>query len=1122
MSIQPRGGRRRRLLLAAAVVTATTVALSAPVADAAPSTPILSALLGEAPGLGDFDARAGQVAPSAAQLDRVAGLDATARWNRFGTPSTLVRRDGYLATGLSGSPAEAARAFIRSERDLFRLSDDAVTDLELLNDSTLTGSDAHAVLFRQRFGALPAARDGLITVAVTGGDVAFVSSSAVGDGAAPAAPVLSAVAAWQKAAANVGRSTLLSAVTGVTTAKGWTTFNVTGFGQPQRARLVALPVPGQGVRPAFEANVLDAEAGSTLAYTSFVDAVTGAVLVRTSRTAFAEAPNTYSGEFTATGCGPRHPFTVPAGTKQVVATAFATVTTNDIVVKILNPDGTVAVSGDTGTSPEAATISRNEGVPAGDYSVQVCPYDSPSVPFVAPMTYTGTITTSEVAAPSAAQPPARWKYFPAFPSGDNRVVGCWIAQTAPGCQAALQNTAARAPWDYDTRLNVPTFTTTGNAARTAEAWTTPLTPGAFGFQPVSPTREYAPAFTDAWNKSKCDPAQFTPGTGNDIPASVVSLFAAHNRMHDWSYHLGFTERNYNLQANNFGNQPGTPGVHPTGDGDPEIGQAQAGALTGGAPSYLGRDNANQITLQDGIPGITNQYLFQPIAGGFYAPCTDGGFDMSIVGHEYTHAISNRMVGGPDEGLSSDQGGAMGESWSDQVAMEYQQEYGLLPVNDDNPFAVGVYATGNKKTGIRNYAMNDSPLHFGNVGYDITGPQVHADGEIWSATNFDIRAALMKKYDAAYPSGDKALQRACADGKRAVETCPGNRRWMQLVFDAFLLQQPGTSMLDARDALLAADLARFGGANQKELWRAFAARGFGAGATTAGGDDTAPKPDFTTPVETSEGTVRFSTTAPSTIYLGAYEARSRPVADTDPDTPLPDTVTIVPATYQLLVRARGYGLARSSVTVGAGQTVAKSVTQALNLASATNGATATGDGGNLGALIDDTEATNWAVLARTPNARGARVAVDLAGTTARTVRSVRVSALLHPAAGGEGFDPAAQNRFTALRKFALDTCVKSDLEDCAADASTGWKRIYVSAADAFPGVRPRPLAPNLTIRSFDVPDTAATHVRLVVLETQCTGGPDYAGEQDNDPLNATDCTTASTQGQNARVAELQVF
>ena len=121
-------------------------------------------------------------------------------------------------------------------------------------------------------------------------------------------------------------------------------------------------------------------------------------------------------------------------------------------------------------------------------------------------------------------------------------------------------------------------------------------------------------------------------------------------MHDFSYFLGFTEDNYNLQDINFGNRA-TGGTIPTGgENDPEIGNVQAGALSGGAPSYLGRDNANQIALQDGIPGITNQYLFQPIAGAFYSPCADGDFDAPVYGHEYTHAISNRMVGGPDDGL----------------------------------------------------------------------------------------------------------------------------------------------------------------------------------------------------------------------------------------------------------------------------------------------------------------------------------------------------------------------------------------------------------------------------------------------------------------------------------------
>ena len=44
----------------------------------------------------------------------------------------------------------------------------------------------------------------------------------------------------------------------------------------------------------------------------------------------------------------------------------------------------------------------------------------------------------------------------------------------------------------------------------------------------------------------------------------------------------------------------------------------------------------------------------------------------------------------------------------------------------------------------------------------------------------------------------------------------------------------------------------------------------------------------------------------------------------------------------------------------------------------------------------------------------------------------------------------------------------------------------------------------------------------VVANQCTGGPDYAGEQDEDPRAATDCLAASPQALNVRAAELQVF
>jgi hypothetical protein len=63
---------------------------------------------------------------------------------------------------------------------------------------------------------------------------------------------------------------------------------------------------------------------------------------------------------------------------------------------------------------------------------------------------------------------------------------------------------------------------------------------------------------------------------------------------------------------------------------------------------------------------------------------------------------------------------------------------------------------------------------------------------------------------------------------------------------------------------------------------------------------------------------------------------------------------------------------------------------------------------------------------------------------------------------------------------------------------------------------------MILRGFSFSPTKATDLRLVVLNNQCTGGPAYQGDQDNDPLNNTDCTTGSSEGTIVDAAEFQVF
>ncbi|HEX8304208.1 MAG TPA: M36 family metallopeptidase [Jatrophihabitans sp.] len=1112
--------RRRRVAVqlgAAALATGVAIGMTSGVgAFAAPSTASPGgaggnlSLLDVPIGFSDIDARVGQIEPTAAQQDRIAQLGADARFTRYGTVGSMIKYGSYLGTGYTGDAVAVARAWLKSNAELFRMTPAEVDALPLLNDQRMAGGAGHAVLFRQQYGSLPAAQDGLIDVSVTGDKVVYVSSSATGPQTAPPAATLSATTAWLKAAASVGRAVEAPTLSVPTVQDGWTVFSVTGFGQQQRARLVAVPTPAGQARPAYETIVLDVQGGSAQAYTVFVDAITGQTLMRYNRVNHSEASNQFDATFTEAGCGPAVTGgTVDAATKQIAIAATATVPSNDIVVKLVFNGVTVA-STDTGVGQEELTYAPAGGVPAGDYFVQICPSPNPAGPFVAPYTASGVFLSSNTAGPAGAglPYPPKWKYFFNAPpmdysSTDSRKTGCWETTNQTGCDRKEQNLASRAPWDVNPNTGLPTFTTSGNNALTAESWLSPLTPGPLGQRPFAPDRNYSYPWTNSWHTSKCDPTNLVTGNRNDIDAAVTNLFSGHNRFHDFSYFLGFTEGNYNAQLSNYGNGGA--------QGDPEIGNVQAGAVSGGAPSYQGRDNANQVTLNDGIAPITNQYLFQPISGAFYAACSDGDYDASVFGHEYTHLISNRMVGGPDAGLSGHQAGSMGESWGDLDALEYLHEFGYTPQNGENPWAEGPYVTGNKERGIRNYGLNANPLNYSDIGFDITGPEVHADGEVWNAVNYDIRQALVAKYNSTHPASNAALQLRCAQGELPADQCPGNRRWIQLVYDGWLMQPSAESMLDARDSYLAADMMRFGGANQTALWTAFAKRGFGKDAATLGTDDTDPRPSFVARTGSRAGTVKFTLTAAdkagtprvagAKIYVGPYSAGITPVATSDANGLA--SFTAEPGSYTITVQKPGFGLQSFTQTVTAVTTTARTLGLPTNLASSANGATITGDATsvNLTGLIDDTEATNWTDDTAVPvNVSKPSVVVRLANTATGpvTVRTVQVSAFTQQTGG----------RFDALRQFAIAACTASAANlNCA--SPTGFTTIYTSPANAFPAGQPRPLAPDLLVRKFDIPDRLATHLKLIVLNNQCTGTPAYRGDQDNDPANDSDCVTGSS-------------
>jgi len=660
-------GRAQLSVVLGTILVAATIWLPAGAAQQG-AAPGRRGFQGEDGGYADLDARHGRAGPTRDQRTAAAALDARVTWNDLGTPSALFDPDGTLEAGLSGNAEGAARSWVEANRDVFGLSAEGVRDLELVAANPV--GSGHAVLFRQTFDGLEAGHDGLLIVGLARGRVVHVASTLAAEERVTGSVDISPAAAVTAAARNVGLDVTLADVTEAGRVDGWVLFEVAGLPVLQRARLVAVPTPEDGVRPAFE--TLVASPADSIGFTHFIDAETGDVLIRQTLI---------------------------------------------------------------------------------DYDA-----DNP-----------------------------KWKVFTGYPpldysSADTRVI--WCGDADPECERVVGDAASTNEWDVDAVLGTSTTQTRGNSARATDKWVT--TPPDFGGGSAqgtvfssSATRDYVYPWTNEWFEESCDPTVFFMADGttidpiaNDIDAARANLFAMHNRMHDWSYRLGFTETTWNAQVHNFGRGED--------ENDPEHGNAQAGGITGGFPTFGGRDNANQFTPNDGISPTTNMFLWQPIPAAFYAPCVDGDFDMSVIGHEYTHMISNRMVAGPDARLVGLQANAMGESWSDFVGLEYMHEYGFVPPDQDNPWAVGAYVTGDQVAGIRNYGMNQSPLNYSNVGYDfvcttdavgecvILG-QVHADGEIWSATLFDLRQDFNERYGA----GTAATQAQCADGLIPVASCPGN-------------------------------------------------------------------------------------------------------------------------------------------------------------------------------------------------------------------------------------------------------------------------------------------------------------------------------------------------------------
>lgn len=567
---------------------------------------------------------------------------------------------------------------------------------------------------------------------------------------------------------------------------------------------------------------------------------------------------------------------------------------------------------------------------------------------------------------------------------------------------------------------IPGPTTLGNNANAAIAWTVPLVAADQYNRPVSPTAEFDFEFTDQWGSTDGSTGSFTA----DANPAAVNLFYHHNRIHDEYYEFGFTETAGNFQLVNGGD--GGPGL----GGDPIMGGAQSGALNlTAAVLPLGRNNANMLTLPDGIPGFTNMYLWEFVDDAFEAPARDGDFDATIIQHEYSHGLSNRYVGGGGLGsLGAEQSGAMGEGWGDWFAMNDLFRRGLSRTAVTAPYV------GDPLRGIRNWNYAESPATYGDYGYDMSGPEVHSDGEIWTATLWTLRSEILR-----------------AVGGNQVKASDISEH---LVMDAMPLSPPSPSMLDMRDAIVKAAQLRYGKQYTDLVWKAFAERGFGVSAKTASADDTDPRPGFDVPTAARNGTLSLRVVNASAggpvqgvrVLGGLFEGRATPVFTTGAQGT--GSARFAAGSYTLTLQAPGFGIQRVRVDVPAGRTTTRTISLRPNLLSEASGAKVVSVSSQSDALpaqnaFDDTEATAWQTEgsdAAYNDGKDATSVVRLAKTS--TIDTVNVSVI----------KPIGLPRFAAAKQVTVQTSM---------DGRT-WRTAQVAG---FSFAAPRPAVSDLMMKSY---------------------------------------------------------
>jgi Fungalysin metallopeptidase (M36)/Peptidase family M28 len=305
------------------------------------------------------------------------------------------------------------------------------------------------------------------------------------------------------------------------------------------------------------------------------------------------------------------------------------------------------------------------------------------------------------------------------------------------------------------------------------------------------------------------PVVFNPDNKFGDDQKLLNIFYFCNYMHDFLYLIGFDEAAGNFQQINF--------THTGVANDPVLAHAHSGPVSG---------TANMATGPDGKPPVMNMGL---VSGDQHT-----AFDADVVFHEYTHGLTNRLVGGLMQGhaLDAPQSSGMGEGWSDYFALTIQNFFRARNGQPEK-VVIGDWVV-NRPGGIRTAPYDDNyPIGYAGIA---EMSDEHDVGEIWCAAIMMVTRRV------------RATLGSDVDGYRLCWT---------LMTDGLKLTPANPSFIDARDGiLLALDHLRDQHRISQDVWRGvrkaawegFAHFGMGAHASSADAELSSATADTSLPAD----------------------------------------------------------------------------------------------------------------------------------------------------------------------------------------------------------------------------------------------------------------------------------